>query len=156
MAKQKVAEMPRGMTAVDMTDKPKARRDGSVGQATFEAIEKMTADGSTTKQAAFITYARSISAQPGTVAANYYRVARTNGASSVKPRRSSKRPEAPKTAPRRRGRTLEAQTNSTGNIEQIVAQLVTNVQALSDAVKAESEANAELRQRLDSLRSLLD
>jgi len=153
--------MPKGMRAVDMTGKPKPKpepkrkRDGSIGQATFDAIEKMTAEGKMTKQAAFITYARCISAQPGTVAANYYRVARTNGASAVTPRRSSEAAEASQTTPKHRGTPPNRQPNGTGDIEQIVAQLVTNVQALGDAVKAESAENARLRQRLDSLRSVL-
>ena len=150
--KEPLAEMPAGQTVVDMTDKQ--RRDGSKGRAAFAEINKMTATGRITRQAAFVTYAGRIGSQPGTVAANFYRVARAEGA--VQPRGSRKTAETSQTTPERRERPPKARTdgtNGTGDVAQIVAQLVTDVRALADAVKAESEANAELRRRLDSLRA---
>ena len=152
--KERPAEMPAGQTVVDMTDK--RTRDGSKGREAFAEITKMTATGKMTRQAAFVTYASRISSQPGTVAANFYRVARAEGA--VQPRGSRKTAETSQTTPKRRGRPPNARTdgtNGTGDVAQIVAQLVTDVQALAGAVKAESEANVELRRRLDSLRSAL-
>ena len=90
MNDEKVLDVP----AFDMTDaalnpvqsasdkkrtkktKHASRRGGSMGRATFEAINKMTADGKLTKQAAFSAYGERTKTKPGTVSANYYRVAR--------------------------------------------------------------------------------
>ena len=120
------AEMPAGQTVVDMTEK--RRRDGSKGRAAYAEITKMTATGKMTRHAAFVTYAGRIGSQPGTVAANFYRVARAEGA--VKPRRPRKTAEAAQTTPKRRGRPPKARTdgtNRTGDVAKIVAQLVIDV-----------------------------
>ena len=65
--------------------KRSGRPDGSVGRATFDAVNQMTDDGTRTKQAAFIEYGQRTNTKPGTVSANYYRVARAKGTS--KPRK---------------------------------------------------------------------
>ena len=93
MPDEKVLDVP----AIDMTEaglakrkpakraasKPRKTRDGSIGKATFEAVNTLIADGSMTKNAAFAAYGKQTKTQPGTVAANYYRVARAAG--TVKP-----------------------------------------------------------------------
>ena len=113
---EKVLDVP----AIDMTDaslakrkpakraakKTTRRRDGSIGRATFEGVNKLTADGSMTKQAAFAVYGKQTKTQPGTVSANYYRVARAAG--TVKPRKrraaaTSAESRSVSSAPSRRG-----------------------------------------------------
>ena len=64
-------------------------RDGSVGQATYEAVTRLEGEGKT-RQEAFEAVAAEREQQVGTVSANYYRVARKNGA---KPRRAARSPQ---------------------------------------------------------------
>jgi hypothetical protein len=130
-------------------------RDGSVGTATFEQVEALLKKGKN-KKAAFDQIATDTGKNSGTVAANYYRAARANGA--VKPRR---RPRA--VAPRSRAsvkagaangaRQGRAQTN--GSIDKITKDLVRNVQALATAVTVQENEVADLRARLDGVRNLL-
>ncbi len=166
MADEKVLDV----TAIDMTDaalakrKPTKRaarttskRDGSIGRATFEAVNKLIADGSMTKQSAFVAYGKQTKTQPGTVGANYYRVARAEGA--VKPR--TRRVAAasgvsntdvvsakPTRAPRPRA------SASTG-LDATLATLVTSIEDLAVALKQEQAEKADLRRRLDGQRALV-
>jgi hypothetical protein len=131
-------------------------RDGSVGRETFEAVVALV-KGGTKKMDAFNVVAERTSRSASTVAATYYRVARANG--TAKPRRTpgsapkaTSRPNA-SSAPARRGGRQSA--GRTGDIDRLTADLVNNVQALAEAVQAQSQEVFELRQRLDGVRSRL-
>jgi len=52
---------------------------GSIGDTIFAEVERLTADGKMSKLAAFGEISRSSGREIGTVAANYYRVARKRG-----------------------------------------------------------------------------
>ena len=67
------------------TKKKRARR-GSIGTEIFEQVEKMVADHQVGRTEAFRRLAAKTGRQQGTVAANYYRVARQRGA-KLAPRR---------------------------------------------------------------------
>jgi len=58
---------------------------GSIGQQIFEQVEQLTAEGAMNRLAAFKQLAAASGRQVGTVAANYYRVARRRGA-ALQPR----------------------------------------------------------------------
>jgi hypothetical protein len=126
-------------------------RDGSVGRETFEQVEALVKQGKS-KSEAFAQIASDTGRNSGTVAANYYRVARATGA--VKPRR-----RRAKAAPRASTRKVPAARSSrparNDNIDQITADLVRNVQALAEAVKTQDAEVKELRGRLDGVRGLL-
>lgn len=64
----------------------KVARRGAIGQQIFEQAEQLTAQGGMTRLAAFNQIAKASGRQPGTVAANYYRVARQRGV-ALRPRR---------------------------------------------------------------------
>jgi hypothetical protein len=64
---------------------PNHTRDGSVGRDTFDQVEVLVKEGKT-KTEAFKQIADTNGQNSGTVAANYYRVARSSGA--VKPRKA--------------------------------------------------------------------
>jgi hypothetical protein len=72
-------------------------------------------------------------------------------------------PAAPAAAPRVRQtaalsvsrRSSDTTGNGGGSVDQIAAQLVASVQALTEAVKAQHAEVKELRSRLDGVRSLL-
>lgn len=61
---------------------------GRKGEQVFSEVEQLTTGGAMTRLAAFEAIAKRTGAQPGTVAANYYRVARKRGA-PIRPRRST-------------------------------------------------------------------
>ena len=55
------------------------KRNRGVGVQTFEEVEQLTANGAMKRVAAFKHVAERIGSSPGTVAANYYRIARQRG-----------------------------------------------------------------------------
>jgi ABC-type glutathione transport system ATPase component len=61
---------------------------GAIGQQIFDEVERLTAQGAMTRLAAFKQIAESSGRQHGTVAANFYRIARKRGV-ALRPRRSS-------------------------------------------------------------------
>src|SRR5262245_27532937 len=71
--------------AAKTTRKKRARR-GSIGAEIFEQIEKMVSDLKIGRTEAFRRLAAKSGRQQGTVAANYYRIARQRGA-KLAPRR---------------------------------------------------------------------
>jgi hypothetical protein len=142
----------RSKTTIKRTD----RRDGSVGRATFEAINKITSDGKLTKQTAFILYGERTNTKPGTVSANYYRVARADGATKPSKQRppTARKAASSATAPPRRPRQLRRPEAST-NLDAAVRGLLAGVEALAAALREEQAEAAALRQQLDGLKALL-
>lgn len=138
---------------------PRRTGDGSVGRETFKRVETLLKQGMN-KSEAFKQVAAGTGRNSGTVAANYYRVARANGA--LKPRKV--RAKATRLTSRR-GREKTAQSvrrsdnsrsgNTGQGVDQVVSQLLASVQALTAAVKAQDAEVRELRDQLDGVRGLL-
>lgn len=110
-----------------------------------------------TKQAAFAVYGKKTKTQVGTVSANYYRVARAEGA--VKPRKSrvaavsaSSRADVVSAKHTGRGRPT---TSTSLDLDATLASLVSGVEDLAAALKQEQAETADLRRRLDGLRALV-
>jgi hypothetical protein len=141
------------------TAQQKRTRDGSVGRETFEQVEALLKQGKN-KSEAFKQIADDTGKNSGTVAANYYRVARASG--GVKPRKRRAK-AAPASAPRGRQRAAQSVSlrggartgNGGGSVDQIAAQLVASVQALSEAIQAQDAEVRQLRGRLDEVRTIL-
>jgi hypothetical protein len=130
------------------------RRSGSVGRATFKAINEMTADGKLTKQAAFAAYGERTNTKPGTVSANYYRVARAKASAKPAKRRPAAARKATGSASQRnqqRPRPIQAGTD----LDAALRALVVGVETLAAALKEEQAEAAALRQQLEGLRTLL-
>lgn len=109
---------------------------GNIGEQIFAEVEQLTANGGMKRLAAFKAIAERSGRQLGTVAANYYRVARKNGA----PLR------ARAGRPSRNGRKAGPST------------ILSALKALQGAVEEQDRELARLReenQRLDQLRKLL-
>ena len=124
-------------------------RDGSIGKKTFEQVEALVKKGKS-KTEAFAQVASDTGRNTGTVSANYYRVARANGA--VKPRR---RRRASIKATSRTPRTRTPRTTARGgpsHIDGLAADLVKSVTALADAIKSQKAEVASLRNRLEGVR----
>ncbi len=73
-------------TKTAKTTKQKPGKRGSIGTETFDQIEKLVAADKIGRTEAFKRLAQKTGRQQGTVAANYYRVARKRGA-TLAPRR---------------------------------------------------------------------
>jgi uncharacterized lipoprotein YmbA len=58
----------------------KVTQHGTIGKQIFAQVEQLTAQGGMTRLAAFKQIAEASGRHPGTVAANYYRIARQKGA----------------------------------------------------------------------------
>ena len=73
--------------------KKRKGRHGTIGQEIFKQIEALVAAESISRSAAFARLGERTGRRPGTVAANYYRIARKQGA-AMQPRRGSARGSA--------------------------------------------------------------
>jgi hypothetical protein len=131
-------------------DQPKRTRDGSVGRDTFQQVEALLKQGKN-KTEAFKQVAADTGKNRGTVAANYYRLARANGA--VRQPQTVRAKPGPTTA--KRSRQSNSRSGNDRSLDQIVGQVVAAVQALTEAVKAQDAEVRELRGRLERARRLL-
>jgi hypothetical protein len=123
-------------------------RTGVIGEQIFDQVEKLVAGGMNRTQA-FAKISADSGRQAGTVAANYYRVARKRGTTA--PRRRRKTSTA-RSAPARR----PARSRKTGgDIDALTSRLVDDVQALANAMKSQATEVEDLRKRLDGVRKLL-
>src|SRR3954451_10835821 len=140
-------------------------RTGEIGEQIFDQVEKLVADGMNRIEA-FAKISADTGRRAGTVAANYYRVARKRAGGSLRKTRTRAGGSLRKTRTRaggttrkaasgtRRG-TRRAASSAASDIDSIVDDLVKNVQALAEAVKANSVENKELRSRLDGAKKML-
>jgi hypothetical protein len=126
-------------------------RNGSVGKETFEQVEALVKQGKS-KTEAFAQIASDTGRNTGTVSANYYRVARANGA--VKPSRS-RRASTKATSRTPRTKTTATTRRGTSDIDRLAADLVKSVTALADAVTSQGAEVASLRSRLDGVRQAI-
>lgn len=129
-------------------------RDGSVGKQTFEQVEALIKQGRSKKQA-FDQIASDSGRNAGTVAANYYRVARANGTTTPRRRRGKATATRATAAAATGRRTPRGASNGNGDIGRLTADLVKSVTQLAEAMKAQSQEVFDLRERLDGVRSLL-
>jgi phage shock protein A len=127
-------------------------RDGSIGKATFERVEQLTAEGGN-KSDAFAQIAKETGKNVGTVSAAYYRVARASG--TVKPRRRRRARTTTAVRAEANGRRTRARSAGGSDVDKLAADLVKSVTALADAVKAQQVEVTELRGRLDGVKALL-
>lgn len=112
---------------------------GSIGDTIFAEVERLTAGGAMSKLAAFGEISRQTGREVGTVAANYYRVARKRGTPLRKRRRTGKRVAA------------RAGSSSGGSLERALAALVKAVrqqQSEIDRLRRENARMAEVRKLL--------
>jgi hypothetical protein len=114
---------------------------GSIGETIFAEVERLTAEGKMSKLAAFSEISRASGREVGTVAANYYRIARKRGA----PLRKRRGPGRPAAAAPLRG------VRGGGDLERALA-------ALAQAIRAQQSEIEQLRRdnaRMAEVRKLL-
>ena len=135
-------------------------RSGEIGEQIFDQVEKLVAGGMNRTEA-FAKISADSGRRAGTVAANYYRVARKRAGGSLRKgkkagarRVSSAR--RPATAARRGGRrATRAVSTSAAEIDALTHALVQNVQALAESVKSQAGEVSDLRKRLDGIKKLI-
>jgi outer membrane murein-binding lipoprotein Lpp len=129
-------------------------RSGEIGEKIYEDVEKLVAQGMNRTEA-FAKISADTGRRAGTVAANYYRVARKRAGGSLRKTRTRTSTTTRRAAGSARRGTRRAASSASGDIDAIVDDLVKNVQALAAAVKANSVENKELRSRLDGVKKML-
>jgi hypothetical protein len=128
-------------------------RSGEIGEKIFEDVEKLVAGGMNRTEA-FAKISADTGRRAGTVAANYYRVARKRAGGSLRPRRRAARATT-RTRAATGGRRASRTAAAGREIDSIADELVRNVQALAAAVKRQAGETKELRNRLDGIRKML-
>lgn len=128
-------------------------RTGVIGEQIFEQVEKLV-KGGMSRTDAFKKISADSGRREGTVAANYYRVARKRAGGSLRPRRRTRtrRAAASTTATRTRS---AAGASGNGDIDALTRSLVQNVQELAAAMNAQAAEVKDLRSRLEGVRKLL-
>jgi hypothetical protein len=127
-------------------------RTGVIGEQIFAQVEKLE-KGGMSRTDAFKKISADSGRREGTVAANYYRVARKRAGGSLRPRRGTRTRRAAAAPATRTRRPAAAGGN--GDVDALTRSLVENVQALAAAMNAQAAEVKELRSRLDGVRKLL-
>jgi hypothetical protein len=116
-------------------------RKATIGPAVYERVNELVSDGKSRTEA-FAQIAQERSSRPGTIAANYYRTARSQGASNgrrrtTRARRSSApRPRASTTTSRQAARVQDGDIGQLANqISDLVQQLVRQVQERDQRIR---------------------
>lgn len=110
---------------------------GGIGNAIFDEVESLVAGGMNKSQA-FDSIAERSGRQAGTVAANYYRVARQRGA-ELRPRRR-----------RGEGSTKRSARSGGGDVQAALAKATAALDDLSRAVRAQEQELSRLRAEAQS------
>jgi hypothetical protein len=132
-------------------------RSGEIGEQIYDQVEKLVAGGMNRTEA-FAKISADSGRRAGTVAANYYRVARKRAGGSLRPRAKRGRP-ARRTAAASTGSRSRARGRSRaagGDIDSLANALIRDVQALAEAIKSQAGEVAEMRKKLDGVKKLLD
>lgn len=117
-------------------------RKATIGPAVYERVNELVGEGKSRTEA-FAQIAQERSSRPGTIAANYYRTARSQGASGAGRRRSTRTrrssaasPRATSAATRRSARLQDGDIGQLANqISDLVQQLVRQVQERDQRIR---------------------
>ena len=130
-------------------------RSGEIGEQIFDQVEKLVAGGMNRSEA-FAKISADTGRRAGTVAANYYRVARKRAGGSLrKPRAAARRTTRTRRAASTNGRRGTTASAGSQDIDALTASLISSVQALADAVKSQAAEVKDLRERLDGVKRLV-
>jgi hypothetical protein len=130
-------------------------RSGVIGEQIYEQVEKLV-KGGMSRTDAFRQISSESGRRQGTVAANYYRVARKRGGASVRPRRRGRpRRTTAVVSAARGGRRRTAARPASGDVDALTRTLVETVQSLAVAMQSQAAEVKELRDRLEGVRKLL-
>jgi hypothetical protein len=129
------------------TKKKTKKKRGNIGQEIFDQVEKLVAEQKIPRLTAFKQLSQKTGRRVGTVAANYYRVARKSGAKLR--RRKTGRVGRPAAA--RRGAQRGRRGAAGGRVGQLLQDLITlvrNQEAEVERLVRENRRLAEIRRLL--------
>ena len=117
-------------------------RKATIGPAVYERVNELVGEGRSRTEA-FAQIAQERSSRPGTIAANYYRTARSQGSTGTTRRRSTRtrrssaaRPRATSAATRQSARLQDGDIGQLANqISDLVQQLVRQVQERDQRIR---------------------
>lgn len=125
-----------------------AEQRGNIGNEIFEQVEKLIREENLSRTNAFQRLSEMTGRRAGTVAANYYRVARQRGA-TLQPRgRRAAKARASAPSPR----------SGSGNADAALSRAMESLQELAGIVRAQEKELATLRgqvEQVEKLRSML-
>jgi phage shock protein A len=121
-------------------------RASTVGKQDFEQVTALVSGGTKVGEA-ISKVAADRSASRGAVSANFYAAKRRSASRPKKARRASRRRPAATPVP--------PKFDGSGDVDAIAAELVKNVQALADAVKAQAQEVSQLRSRLAGVKKVV-
>ena len=142
-------ERPRRRARRAADDAAPAR--GSKGEVVFAQVNELVAKEGINRSEAFARIGAETNARPGTVAANYYRVARKRGGEGIRPR--ARRGSAAATTPRRGGRRARG-----GDTARVIQGAEQALAALIDQVRRNEREIADLERenvRYQEIRRIL-
>ena len=128
------------MAKAKATRKPKKRKRGGVGQEIFEQVEKLVAELKIPRLQAFKRLSEKTGRRVGTVAANYYRLARKSGV-PLRKRRG---------AGRRKGRGVSATRQVTTSIKRALDAL----QEIGTVLRKQEAEIARMAKQYDSIKAI--
>jgi hypothetical protein len=129
-----------------MPQSKRKKKRGNIGKEIFEQVEKLVADQKIPRLAAFKQLSQKTGRRVGTVAANYYRVARKSGAKLR--RRKTGRVGRPAAAKRGGGRGRRSASTRVGQLLQDLITLVRNQEAELERLVRENKRLGEIRRLL--------
>lgn len=115
---------------------------GGIAEAIFAEVEQMTAGGAMSKSDAFEAISSRTGRRAGTVAANYYRIARKRGV-ALEPR-----------VRRGPGRPKGSGARAAGDADQVIARLEEAVKDLARLVRSQEAELGRLREQADQFDQL--
>ncbi|MDX6556138.1 MAG: hypothetical protein QOD86_2333 [Miltoncostaeaceae bacterium] len=119
---------------------------GRIGVQIYEQVEQLVKEHGISRTEAFQRLSEETGRRAGTVAANYYRIARQRGGG-----RARRAPRATTGVPARRGRRPRL---AGGDIEAALAQVQSALDELAGAVRRQEAEMASLREGAEQLREL--
>ncbi len=133
-------------------------RKGVIGEQIYTEVEQLVSGGLNRTQA-FAQISKQSGRKTGTVAANYYRIARQRADESLRTakQKTQARAQATKTPSTRRSPSARARRSvaNGGEITALTSDLIRSIDALATAIKAQDGELQELRSRLDGVKTLL-
>ena len=129
---------------------------GSVGNEIFDQVEKLMAEEGLSRTNAFQRLSEMTGRRAGTVAANYYRVARQRGA-SLQPRapRGSRSGGGSGGGSGRRSGGRRAAAAPSGDVDAALQRATDSIQELAGLVRSQQREIDELRAQADKVRRAL-
>jgi len=126
---------------------------GNIGNEIFDQVEKLMAEEGLSRTNAFQRLSEMTGRRAGTVAANYYRVARQRGA-ELQPRA----PRGSRSGSRAKGSTRRRAAAPTGDVDAALKRATDSIQELAALVRNQQREIDDLRSQteiIDKLRSLV-